>query len=191
MRNVHHWTKEAASKVLLKYNIRKTTDKNAKKKDYHSRRKCPVADCHSIVRRLPKHLQTVHNLSKESREYKYGMLNAPVAPDRKHAVILWQEQKLKTKTWDGKQSSQHSEEHDNEGSEDEVVDNSEGRCIDRDISPELFSGSESDEEDDEEDDYDYDDVPGDIADKKAQSRVTLPPIIVEFQEWLASPDGSK
>jgi hypothetical protein len=104
MRNVHHWTKEAASKVLVKYNIRKRLTKETKKKDYRCRRKCPFDNCHLIVRRLPKHLQKVHKLDKASKEYKDAVLNAPVAPNRKHAVIRWQEEKLKRKTWDTKQS---------------------------------------------------------------------------------------
>ena len=49
MRNVHHWTKDAASKVLLKYNIRKRLTKEPKKNDYRRRRKCPIGNCHSIV----------------------------------------------------------------------------------------------------------------------------------------------
>ena len=88
MRNVHHWTKEAASKVLLKYNIRKRLNKEPKKKDYRCRRKCPIGDCHSIARRLPKHLQKVHKLNKASKEYNDAIENAPIAPNRKHAVII-------------------------------------------------------------------------------------------------------
>ena len=83
MRNVHHWTKEAASKVLLKYNIRKRLNKEPKKKDYRCRGKCPIGDCHSIVQRLPKHLQKVHKLNKASKEYNDAIENAPVAPNRK------------------------------------------------------------------------------------------------------------
>ena len=49
MRNVHHWTQEAASKVLLKYNIRRRLKKDTREKDYRHRRKCPIADCHSVL----------------------------------------------------------------------------------------------------------------------------------------------
>ena len=79
IRTVHHWTKEAASKVLSKYNIRRRLHKEPKEKDYRCRRKCPIGDCHSIVRRLPKHLQKVHKLDKTSNGYKHAILNAPVA----------------------------------------------------------------------------------------------------------------
>lgn len=108
MRNVHHWTKEAASKVLSKYNIRAGRSKEAKTKDYHRRRRCPIADCHSIVQRLSAHLQKVHKLNVGSKVYQDAMLNATVAPDRKHAIIRWQEEHLKTKTWELEKSTQHS-----------------------------------------------------------------------------------
>lgn len=64
MRNVHHWTKEAASKVLSKYNIRTRKSKEAKTKGNHHCCRCSIADCHLIVQRLSAHLQKVHKLNE-------------------------------------------------------------------------------------------------------------------------------
>ena len=37
-----------------------------KKKDYHRHRPCPIAGCHSVVKRLPNHIQQVHKDIKKS-----------------------------------------------------------------------------------------------------------------------------
>ena len=60
MWTVHDWTKETASKALAKYNICKRKNvRTAKKKNYHSRHRCPLANCHAIVQHLPTHLKKV------------------------------------------------------------------------------------------------------------------------------------
>lgn len=104
MRSVHNWTKEAASKVLSKFNIRQRKNKESKKKDYHPRRRCPLSNCHS-VKRLPAHLQKVHKLDKSSEEYSDALENANVVPDHKHPTISWQEERWKTKEWTGRSES--------------------------------------------------------------------------------------
>ena len=102
MCTVHDWTKEAARKVLSKFNIRKRKNvSTAKKKDYHSRRRCPLPNCHAVVQRLPVHLTKMHNLDKWSEDYTNAMTNAPFAPDVQHANIHWQEERFKTKEWEG------------------------------------------------------------------------------------------
>ena len=88
MCTVHHWTKEAASKALAKYNICKWKNvRTAKKKNYHSRRRCPLANCHAIVQHLPTHLKKVQKLDKSSKQYYDASKNAAVAPDVRHASI--------------------------------------------------------------------------------------------------------
>lgn len=95
MRNVHKWTKEAAAKVLLKYNIRKRkkAQPTKKHKDYHRRRRCPVSKCHCIVFRLPVHLRKVHNMKDNSKEYSEALASATFVSDKKHPAILWKEER--------------------------------------------------------------------------------------------------
>jgi hypothetical protein len=97
MRNVHHWTKEAASKVLSKFNIRKRKNKEDKKKDYHPRRRCPISNCHSIVHRLPAHLKKVHKLDKSSRLHADALENAILVSDGRHPTV---EDRFTTKEWE-------------------------------------------------------------------------------------------
>ncbi|XP_028419188.1 uncharacterized protein LOC114544894, partial [Dendronephthya gigantea] len=211
MRNVHHWTKEAASKVLLKYNIRQRLTKEPKKKDYRCRRKCPIDDCHSIVRRLPKHLQKVHKLDKASTMYQRAIVDAPVAPNRKHAMIKWQEEQLKRKTWEVDRSHQHRKEQEEEDEEEQdenkevIGENKRGRYDhddddDHNDDDDDHNDDDDDDDDDDNDDGSFNDDDGDdddedesssMEDVKQQTKSTLPPVITEFQEWLASPDGSK
>jgi site-specific recombinase XerD len=98
MRDVHKWTKEGASKVLLKYNIRKRMSPEKKHgikhKDYHTRHRCPISQCHSVVFRLTPHLQKVHKLESSSEEYQNAMLKATVVPDKKHPMVRWKEQRV-------------------------------------------------------------------------------------------------
>ena len=98
MRNVHKWSKEASSKVLVKYNIRKRKSpekkKGGKHKDYHTRRRCPVNECHSIVFRLTAHLQKVHKMESSSKEYRDAMERARVIPDKKHPMIRWKYEQM-------------------------------------------------------------------------------------------------
>lgn len=180
MRNVHRWTKEASSKVLLKYNIRKRKSKEAKKKDYHIRRRCPISNCHSIVQRLSAHLQKVHKLDKSSKKYADAILDAGFARDNKHGMIRWQEEKLKTKRWEVfKENPEQSKSDDEERSDDNEVD----------VVDDGSTDSEFSENGNDDDDFD-----GDISDDHkmpAVPRVDLPPLITEFQEWLASPDGGQ
>ncbi|CAB4014017.1 Neurofilament medium polypeptide, partial [Paramuricea clavata] len=93
MRNVHKWTKEAAAKVLLKYNIRKNQQAEPTNKDYHRRRRCPVSKCHSIVLRLPVHLRKVHNMKYHSKEYSEALASATFVSKKKHPAILWKEER--------------------------------------------------------------------------------------------------
>ena len=71
-----------------------------KNKDYHSRHRCPLSDCHSIVHRLPVHLKKVHKLAKSSRQYIDALKNGNFVSDRRHPTILWQEERFKTKEWE-------------------------------------------------------------------------------------------
>ena len=91
MRNVHNWTKEAAAKVLSKYNIRKK-EKN-EDKDRHLRRRCPIRGCFSVVLRLSAHLQKVHKLEKTSKAYSEAMKSSRVASKGQHTFLKWKEQR--------------------------------------------------------------------------------------------------
>ena len=98
MRNVHHWTKEAAAKVLHKYNLRKTpattneTRSSERHIDYHLHRVCPIGNCRSIVLRFSKHLQRVHKLTKTSKEYCDAIKMSKAVPKEKHAMVKRKEQ---------------------------------------------------------------------------------------------------
>ena len=85
------------------------------------------------------------------------------------------------------EQEQHEEEH----IEEEVVDDS-GEGLDDNV---QFVGGNDDNGDDDSDDGDDDDDDdndnNDDDDLKLPTNSTLPPLIAEFQEWLASPDGSK
>ena len=197
MQNVHHRTQEAASKVLLKYNIRRRLKKDTSEKDYRHCRKCPIADCHSVVRRLPKHLQKVHKFNKASREYKNAISNAPIAPKRKHGMIRWQEDRLKIKKWDVEKSPQHSKEHnehskqkiatssghDNLEQENEKIDDhddDDDGVVDDDDDDYDDGDEDGDEDGDDDDDCDNnDDYDGSDA---VPSTSTLPPLIADFQD---------
>ena len=164
MRTVHHGTKEAASKVLSKFNIRKRkTERTAKKKNYHSRRRCPLPDCHSVVERLPAHLKQVHKLDKLSKEYCDAMENATVAPDVRHPTIRWQEERFKTKKWEG-------------GPE------AEGNLYKDDQLPWNDDSSLESDSDCDDDDVAVEGIP---------LTATVPSLLAEFEDWFRSPDGGK
>lgn len=175
MRTVHHWTKEVASKVLSKFNIRKQkNEKKAKKKNYHSRRRCPLTDCHSIVQRLPAHLQQVHKLDKMSKEYCDAMENATVVPDVRHPQIRWQEERFKTKKWESGPESQTNIAEEYYTHHKDVYEDDELRWDDS-------SSSGSDDCDDIENDVTVGDIP----------TATMPALLAEFEDWFLSPDGGK
>ncbi|CAB3995645.1 Neurofilament medium polypeptide [Paramuricea clavata] len=96
-------------------------------------------------------------------------------PPAEHEVSTSQRRKISCPLVACKAKEQHEEEH----SEEEVVDDS-GKDVDDNF--EFVCENESDDDDD---------ILDDIDDLKLQTRSTLPPLIAEFQEWLASPDGSK
>ncbi|KAJ7352799.1 hypothetical protein OS493_033860 [Desmophyllum pertusum] len=68
LREVHKWTKERAKTATSHFGMRDSFSskvggkrKEKKWKDYHHHRKCPIAGCHSTVRRLSHHLRQVHS----------------------------------------------------------------------------------------------------------------------------------
>jgi hypothetical protein len=169
MRNVHKWTKEAASKVLLKYNIRQRKShedgdgdddtEQSRKKDYHRRRRCPIPACHTIVFRLATHLQKVHKFQRSSKAYKDSLACATIVPDTKHHLLRYKEER-KTNVLMGQS-----------------------------FGDDTSSGSTSDghdEDDSDEDDSDDDQVVTGAAEKPAPH-----PVIARFEEWLESPDGGR
>ena len=166
MRTVHHWTKEAASKVLAKYNIRKRKNvRTAKKKNYHSRRRCPLANCHAIVQRLPAHLKEVHKLDKSSKEYCDALKNGAVAPDVRHDTIHWQEERFTTKRREGGPETQS------------IIPD----ILNNDLSSGDDTGSETDSN--------FDD--NDSAVEDISSTASMPALLQEFEDWFRSPDGGK
>ena len=66
-RNFHRKleSSRAAMSVFVKENDQ---SKKKKKEDYHALQICPVDGCCEVVKRLPRHLLSVHKLQK-SREY--------------------------------------------------------------------------------------------------------------------------
>jgi site-specific recombinase XerD len=168
MRNVHKWTSEAASKVLLKFNIRKKknkrkkekgdddekSSKKAKHKDYHRRRRCPINDCHTIVFRLSAHLQKVHKLDRSSKEYCDALASATVVPDIKHPKIRYKELHY-----------QHSQM---------------GESFDEASLTSCSARSEDDEERNDEEQI-----------HEVLHTSNSHPLVAEFEEWMSSPDGGK
>lgn len=173
MRKVHKWTKEAASKVLSKFNIRKQnspeTSKNTenikkeakdfstmeKKKDYHCRR--PVNTCHSIVIRLPAHLQKVHKMSTSSQTYRKAMSTASYVPGEKHAKIRMKEEFIKKRKIDAENNAANLGESSNENQESKNENQGEA-------SHQVSS-----------------EPPSPDADG----------VLLQFENWLLSPDGGK
>ena len=74
MNRIHGVPKHIAKYTRLQYNMRKDTKKlqNPKCVDYHVRRKCPVPNCVAIVKRLPRHLQSVHKMSAADQIAAFG-----------------------------------------------------------------------------------------------------------------------
>ena len=87
LREVHEWTKEKAKKATSRFGLRKSflpklnekpvqqssgaTVQEKEKQDYHRHRRCPVAGCTSVVKRLSQHIQQVHKeIKKGSSDYK-------------------------------------------------------------------------------------------------------------------------
>ena len=170
MRNVHKWTKESSQKVLLKYNIRKRKSKDTmvktKRKDYHTRRRCPIDQCQSIVFRLPAHLQKVHKLKKTMREYIDAMETAVVVPDHKHPMILWKEERMhQTST---------------------MLHNLEQS---RTIASESGESSVENEKDSSSDNDNN--MAGECSNDTTAENVNTHPIFVKFEQWMLSPDGGK
>jgi hypothetical protein len=176
MRNVHHWTKEAASKVLSKFNIRKRKNKEDKKKDYHPRRRCPISNCHSIVHRLPAHLKKVHKLDKSSRLHADALENAILVSDGRHPTV---EDRFTTKEWEGRGEREELVVNESEGGEMRE-EKDEKQLWDDDPKTES-SGEESAEESDDES----------RSENESPSRVGMPALLVDFEDWLRSPDGGK
>lgn len=79
LRKVHKWTRERAKNTTSCFGVRKSFFPKPvqpevsvqQKKDYHRHRPCPIAGCHSVVKRLPNHIQQVHkDIKKSSVRYK-------------------------------------------------------------------------------------------------------------------------
>ena len=200
MRNVHKWTKEAASKVLLKYNIRKRKLADDKKrKDYHRRRRCPMNDCHSIVFRLPAHLRKVHKLDRASTEYSTAMAAARVVPDQKHGMIRYKEEHYRYLATgrgfvddDGGNGNADNGDGSNNGAGNIDCDNDDDGYVDGGCDGGDDDGDDGDDDDGGDDDGDDGDdhymVQGVQDCDKAGARH---PILVELEQWLLSPDGGK
>ena len=86
LREVHKWTRERAKNATSSFGVRKSffpkpvqpeVSVQQKKKDYHRHRPCPIAGCHSVVKRLPNHIQQVHkDIKKGSVRYKQVLRQA-------------------------------------------------------------------------------------------------------------------
>ena len=74
MNLVHGVPKHIARYTRLQYNMRKSTKRlrNPKFVDYHVKKKCPVPNCAAIVKRMSRHLQTVHLMSLEDQIKTFG-----------------------------------------------------------------------------------------------------------------------
>ena len=76
LRETHKWHKEHARTAIQHYSLRKTytysnsySSLSAHRKDSHKHRRCPVAGCLSIVKRLPPHLMQHHRISRNSEQF--------------------------------------------------------------------------------------------------------------------------
>ena len=86
LREVHKWIRERAKNATSSFGVRKSffpkpvqseVSVRQKKKDNHRHRPCPIAGCHSEVKRLPKHIQQVHkDIKKGSVRYKQVLRQA-------------------------------------------------------------------------------------------------------------------
>lgn len=92
LRDVHEWTKEEAKKATSRFGLRKSfllkhvekpvqqssgAKKAKKTNDYHRHRRCPIAGCKSVVKRLSNHIQQCHKeIKKGSPEYKQVLKEA-------------------------------------------------------------------------------------------------------------------
>ena len=74
MHFVHKFSKSEARYTRLKYNLRKKVNRTEKPKfkDYHYRTHCPVEGCAAIVKRITRHIEAEHGLSREQTIIKYG-----------------------------------------------------------------------------------------------------------------------
>ena len=79
LRKVHKWTRERAKNTTSSFGVRKSFFPKPvqpevsvqQKKDYHRHRPCPIAGCHSVVKRLPNHIQQVHKDIKSSLQTSF------------------------------------------------------------------------------------------------------------------------
>ena len=66
-RKPHNWSLESARAAMSVF-VKENNQSKKNKKDYHASRICPVDGCCEVVKRLPRHLMSVHKLQK-TREY--------------------------------------------------------------------------------------------------------------------------
>ncbi|CAB4032290.1 Neurofilament medium polypeptide [Paramuricea clavata] len=110
-----------------------------------------------------------------SKEYCDAMQNATVVPDVRHLQIRWQEERFKTKKWEGGPESQTNIAEEYHTHQKEV-------CKDDELRWDDSSSSGSDNDcDDNENDVTVEDIP----------TATMPVLLAEFEDWFLSPDGGK
>lgn len=75
---LHGWSRERAAAATQQFNLRKEYNRPKpdapKYTDYHKPRKCPVAGCLAIVKRLPPHLQHFHGIVDKKRRQELQAL---------------------------------------------------------------------------------------------------------------------
>ena len=117
----------------------------------------------------------MHKLDKQSKEYCDALENGTIAPDSKHPTIRWQEERFNTKQWVGGCESQTVASNEkkvcNEREKEDI-----GLPMDFDTGSDSYSGDDSDDDE-------FIDRENEI-----QSAEGMPTLIVNFEDWLLSPD---
>lgn len=186
LRDVHKWTKEEARKATSRFGLRKSflakyveepvqqssgAKKEKKSKDYHRHRRCLIAGCKSVVKRLSNHIQQVH------KEIKKG---SPV-----YRQILKEARSLKTWKPSGAAQDNPKVKHEDNFSEEESITDDELPC-------DLHVHVEPHQEENElkfVDDTEEASVEGDgLQDEEKEENVE---IFSSFCQWLQTADGGR
>ncbi|XP_068679522.1 uncharacterized protein [Montipora foliosa] len=199
---VHKWSHSRSRSAITNFNLRKKYTFKSKEsaeagnrkkrnngdeetkayKDYHKKRICPMIGCSACVKRLPAHLKNVHKISPSSDEYKSLLNKALQKGKRPYRVQLIDKRaagekltNFETATLESSEEVSLEESQEVEMEQVEELENEEKEIvIDEDGEVVGSASASASAEADVESDVD-----------------TLPGLIVDFENWLQSPDGGK
>ncbi|XP_068689985.1 uncharacterized protein [Montipora foliosa] len=197
---VHKWSHSRSRSAITNFNLRKKYTFKSKEsaeagnrkkrnngdeetkayKDYHKKRICPMIGCSACVKRLPAHLKNVHKISPSSDEYKSLLNKALQKGKRPYRVQLIDKRaagekltNFETATLESSEEVSLEESQELEMEQVEELENEEKEIV-IDEDGEVVGSASASAEADVESDVD-----------------TLPGLIVDFENWLQSPDGGK